>query len=214
VTRVKQPARVLDTLRVATSTGDIVSPAKEPAQVRGFFRAETRDRSGRIEHSVEGENVLTLSGREFLSQLVALSAFNPATPFRNDRLAFFGLGIGSQPEVPGVSQLVSPVAYLPGQFLAPVQAPATFPPGEARTFVTLVREYSRQEINLIPGTTVLITEAGIFTNGDPNDNWNTSGRPTDLATAGTEAPMFYKNFEPIPVNAELTFRIEWELRFV
>ena len=186
---------------------------KDRPQIRGFVTVEARER-GKLRQRVEGENILTLTGREFYNELALLQAFSPRTFFRNDRLAYFGLGTGAQPEEPEVSSLVQPVPYTAGEFLAAVQAPATFPAGvTTRTSARLVREYGRSEVSLL-GASVVLTEAGIFSDGDPADNWNTAARPTDYATTSEDAPFFYKAFEPVTKNAETTVRLIWELRVV
>jgi len=185
---------------------------KDLPTIRGMFTIETRER-GKLRQRFEGENILTLTGREFYTELAVLKAFTPEF-FRNDRLAYFGLGVGSQPEVPNITSLVTPTSYVGSEFLAAVQAPATFPAGiTTRTSARLVREYGRAEISLL-GATVVLTEAGIFSNGNPAANWDTSSRPTSLATAGADAPFFYKAYEPITKTPETTLRLVWELRVV
>lgn len=189
--------------------------AKHKPQIRGFFTLESFRDDGKLVQRSQGENILTLTGREFYSELAVLQAFSgPNMFFRNDRLAYFGLGIGAQPEIPNITSLVSAVPYTVGEFLAPVQAPATFPAGiSSRTSVRLVREYGRSEISL-GATTVVLTEAGIFSNGDPADNWNTAARPTSMANAANDAPFFYKTFEPLAKTPDTTIRLTWELRVV
>ena len=187
--------------------------AKNKPQIRGFFTIESFREDGKLVQRSEGENILTLTGREFYSELAVLSAWSPRATFRDDRLAYFGLGIGAQPEIPNITSLVTPVQYTSGEFLAAVQAPATFPAGiTSRTSVRLVREYGRAEISLL-GATVVLTEAGIFSDGDPSANWAV-GRPTDFATTQNDAPFFYKTFEPLVKTPDTTIRLTWELRVV
>lgn len=188
--------------------------AKTKPQIRGFFTIESFRDDGKLVQRSEGENILTLTGREFYSELAVLSAWSPRTTFRDDRLAYFGLGIGAQPEIPNITGLVTPVPYVSGEFLAAVQAPATFPAGiTSRTSVRLVREYGRSEISLL-GSTVVLTEAGIFSDGDPASNWAVGSRPTDMTNAQTDAPFFYKTFEPLVKTPDTTIRLTWELRVV
>ena len=189
--------------------------AKNKPQIRGFFTIESFREDGKLVQRSEGENILTLTGREFYSELAVLSAWSPRATFRDDRLAYFGLGIGAQPEIPNITSLVTPVAYTGTEFLAPVQAPATFPAGvvNSRTSVRLIREYSRAEINPL-GATIVLTEAGIFSDGDPASNWAVGSRPTSLGSAATDAPFFYKTFEPLVKTPDTTIRLTWELRVV
>lgn len=186
---------------------------KQRPTISGHVQLELRDaRRGRLRQRVTGENILTLTGREFYTELALLASFAP-TFFRNDRLAYFGLGKGAQAEVPEVLGLVDPIPYTAGEFLAAVQAPATFPASvTTRTVGRLTREYGRTEISF--AGSVVVTEAGIFSNGDPADNWNTVARPTDLATTSADAPFFYKAFEPITKTVDTTLRLIWELRVV
>jgi len=182
-------------------------------QIRGFVTVEAFREDGKLVQRSEGENILTLTGREFYSELAVLSAFSPRVTFREDRLAYFGLGIGAQPEVPNITSLVTPVQYTSGEFLAPVQAPATFPAGvTSNTSVRLIREYGRSEISLL-GATVVLTEAGIFSDGDPASNW-AIGRLTDMTNSSGDAPFFYKTFEPLVKTPDTTIRLTWELRVV
>ena len=161
----------------------------------------------------EGHNVWTLTGREYLAELMALQAVNPArVPVRSDRIYYVGVGAGAQAEVESVSALVTPSAYRAGEFLAPVQVPATFPAdvsGTPRTAVRFIREYSTSEISL--GVDVVLTEAGLFTDGDPFNN-NTPPAPTGWAASSTRAPVAYHSFDPITKSSGFTFVVIWEVR--
>lgn len=218
--RLKDRAKVVDRLIIETS--DATRRAQDDLRefveksrptISGHVELELRDaRDGRLRQRTTGENVLTLTGREFYTELALLASFSP-TFFRNDRLAYFGLGKGAQAEVPEVLSLVDPIQYTAGEFLAAVQAPATFPASvTTRTVGRLTREYGRTEISFAGA--VVVTEAGIFSTGDPADNWNTLARPTDMATTSADAPFFYKTFEPITKTVDTTLRLIWELRVV
>jgi hypothetical protein len=190
---------------------------KEPTHevtVRGHLRLELRE-NGKLRAVREGDNICTLTGREFLAGLCSLAALNPArTPVRDDRIALIGVGTGAQLEVSNIQSLVSPVAYKPGEFLAPLAVPPDFPfvgADEARTAVQFTREFGRNEISV--GMDVVLTEAGLFTDGDPNNNWVVPA-PTDIDTTRGRAPMFYKTFEPITKTMLFTLRAIWEVRFV
>jgi len=181
-------------------------------QIEGVVTLETRE-GGKLRQRVQGTNICTLTGREFFAELAALQAFSPRATFRDDRLAYFGLGTGAQAEVANITGLVQPVPYVTGEFLAAVQVPATFPASSTtRTSVQLIREYGRSEVSL--GSTVVLTEAGMYSDGDPSSNWAIGSRPTDYATASADAPFFYKAFEPVANTPDLTLRLTWEVRFV
>lgn len=220
--RAKDRAAISDRLIIESSDASVRAQdalrefvEKQRPTISGHVTVELRsDRTGRLQKRVTGENILTLTGREFYTELAVLAAFSgPGMFFRNDRLGYFGLGKGAQAEVPEVLGLVDPVEYLSGQFLAAVQAPATFPASvTTRTVSRLTREYGRSEISF--GGAVVVTEAGIFSNGDPADNWNTAARPTDMASTSADSPFFYKAFEPVTKTVDTTLRLIWELRVV
>lgn len=187
---------------------------KHEPQIRGHFRAETRA-GGKLRQRTEGWNIWTLTGREYLAEVIALQAWSPRTLFRDDRVAYIGVGSGAQEEVSTITSLVDPVVYRAGEYLAAIDAPATFPTSgtsTSNTSVRLVREFSASEISL--GYDVVLTEAGLFTDGDPDNDWDTDSTPTDFSTAASRAPVAYKTFEPITKTTEFTLRILWDIRFV
>ena len=191
----------------------VVADCKNAPAIKGFFQAETRS-GGKLVTRSEGFNVWTLTGREYLSELIAIQAVSPRTTYRDDRISYIGLGSGSQAEEAGVTSLVDPIPYSPGEFLAPVAAPVTFPASGAastKTAVRFIREYGLSEISL--GYDVVLTEAGLFTDGNPSDNWALNA-PTGIDGAGDRAPMAYKTFEPITKTTEYTLRVIWEVRFL
>lgn len=185
---------------------------KQGLQLEGLVTIETRE-GGKLRQRVQGKNICTLTGREFYSEITALQAWSPRGTFRDDRLAYFGLGTGSTPEVANITTLTQPVPYVTGEYLAAVQAPAIFPASSTtRTSVQLIREFGRTEVSL--GSSVVLTEAGIFSDGDPASDWAVGSRPTDFATASADAPFFYKTFEPVTKTPDFTLRLVWEVRFV
>ena len=181
--------------------------------IRGDMRIEARER-GKLVTTREGHNVCTLSGREFLLERAVLSAVAPSrVQTRSDCLRYIGMGSGAQPEVSGVTSLVQPIPYVAGEFLAPLNLPVwTLDSGGSgtRTAVQLVREFSAGELSL--GATVLVSEAGLYSDGDPNNDMEVGDTPTDLATAGGRAPFFYRSFDPITKNTDRTIRIVWTIR--
>ncbi len=187
---------------------------KHNPRIEGHFQLEARER-GKLCHRLEGFNIWTLTGREFLAELIALQATSPRTLFRNDRVAYIGMGSGAQAEVSNITSLVAPVPYKSGEFLAAVAAPATFPTSgtsTTNTAVRFIREFSTGEISL--GYNVVLTEAGLFTDGDPDNDWDTASTPTDFSTASGRAPVAYKAFEPVTKTTQFTLRVIWDVRFV
>ncbi len=185
--------------------------------VEGRFTAETRE-GGKLRKRAVGKNIWTLTGREYLAELIALSAFSPRTPFREDRVAYIGMGIGSQTEVAAIASLVDPVPYRTAEFLAPVNAPAIFPAsgtGTPITSVQFVREFGLTELSFgSPASAVVLTEAGLFTDGNPEDDWNVGTLDTSFVASSARAPVAYKTFEPITKTTSFTMRVIWEIRFV
>jgi hypothetical protein len=77
--------------------------------------------------------------------------------------------------------------------------------------VRFIREYGQTEISLPDN--VILTEAGLFTDGDPDNNWSRTATPTGMAVAD-RAPMAYKTFEPVTKTTSFTLRVIWEVRFL
>jgi len=187
---------------------------KQNPQIRGHLTLETRER-GKLRQRVEGDNIWTLTGREFIAELIALRASSPRTAFRDDRVAYIGMGSGVQSEVSDITSLVDPVVYRTGEFLARIDAPATFPTSGTSTTNTAVRferEFTVGEISL--GYNVVLTEAGLFTDGDPDDDWDYSATPTSFADTSGRAPMAYKTYEPITKTTDFNLRAIWTVRVV
>jgi hypothetical protein len=122
------------------------------------------------------------------------------------------MGLGAQPEVADIASLVDPITYRSGLYLAPLESPATFPASGTsgtRTSVQFVREFSTAELSL--GTSVVLTEAGLFTDGEPEYDWSLSDIVVSDA-AFDRAPVAYKTFEPITKTTQFTLRLVWEIR--
>lgn len=212
----KDLARIADRLFFGGhGLGSKYYPSDGPT-VGGVFKSVMRERGKIVPGSRrEGHNIWTLTGREFIVETISLAALVPARlKNRDDALLYFGLGIGSTPEVAAVSRLVDPVVYIAGEFLAPAQVPVTFPSvslGTPKTAVQLIREYSDAEISLTGP--VVLTEFGCFTDGDPASN-NVPPRPTAFDTAKLTAPVGYKTFEPFTKTSGRTLEVIYELRVV
>ena len=74
------------------------------------------------------------------------------------------------------------------------------------------REFAAGEISL--GYNVVLTEAGLFTDGDPDDDWAYTATPTDFASTAGRAPMAYKTYEPITKTTDFNLRAIWTVRVV
>jgi hypothetical protein len=202
---------------------EVAKCAKELVHIEGFFSAVCRER-GKIVPGTHrsGKNIWTLTGREYLARLMSYSAYGVLvadTPARNDRIRYIGFGIGVTPEVPGVSRLVSPIAYdasSGGLFLAELAIP-TYPfqtTGSYGTSVRYTREFSETELSI--STTVTLTEAGLFTDGSPTSSpipFTPKTRDVTLAEAVNQAPAGYKSFEPLKKTQNFVLQTAWEVRF-
>lgn len=183
-------------------------------EVKGWVRTLMRERGKIVPGSHrEGHNVWTNTGREFNAMLQTLRS-DSATPYRNDRIYYLGVGSGLQTEDPSVVGLINPVPYIANTFLAPLDHSATdFPLSPTRTTVRYVRAFAEDHLTFDLTTSLLISELGLFTNGDP-DNGFEPGRPTGILTAAQQAPVAYKALlEPVEKTNALEFQVEWEIRY-
>jgi hypothetical protein len=188
---------------------------KHDPQIRGHVTLETRE-GGKLRGRREGYNIWTLTGREYLAEVISIQSLNPTREvYREDRVGFLGIGTGAQAEVPNIQSLVEPVPYKSGEFLAHLAAPASFPVtgvDAVRTAAQYIREFGQGEISL--GFDVVLSEAGLYTDGDPDNNNDIVSVPTDFATSSSRAPVAYKTFEPITKTINFTLRVTWEVRFI
>ena len=183
---------------------------KPVVEVKGWVNAVLRERGKIVPGSHrEGFNIWTNTGREYLAMVQALK--NASATYRQDAVAYIGVGIGSQLEDANVQRLVTPIEFAPGVFLAPLDLP-TFPLTPTRTTVRYARTFTESEITLTANSKVNISEIGLFTNGDPlQDNaWGT--RDTSLANAGSQSPVSYKAIEPVSKTDALELEVSWEIR--
>lgn len=197
-------------------------PEKESVQIEGFFSAVCRER-GKLVYGTrrEGKNIWTLTGREYLAQLMSYSAYgssahnggvsNPDVPARDDRIRYIGFGTGTRPEVSSVSALVTPIAFDGGgNFLAQVALPS-YPLSPSRTTVEYSRTFTELELSF--SGTVVLTEAGLFTDGAPASSYAPRTRDITLANAAAQAPDAYKSFEPLKKTQNFVFDVAWQIRF-
>lgn len=182
-------------------------------EVHGWVKLVMRER-GKIVPGThrEGHNVWTNTGREYVTQRMTPQLPGaPSTPYRSDMISYFAVGKGSQLEEPSVLSLQDPVEFqVGGNFLAPIQG-ADFPLYPVRTSVRYQRTFDELEISTQVGTTVLVSELGLFTNGNPANAY-APGVPTDFATSSTLAPVAYKAFEPVGKTTAMQLELSWEIR--
>ena len=186
---------------------------REEIHAHGFLSMVCRER-GKIVPGTRrlGHNIWTLTGREHLAQLMSYSSYGPpSVAARADRIRYIGFGIGSQPEVASVSNLVSPIAFnASNNFLAQVSLP-TFPLAPSRTAVRYSRTFAELELSVV--STVTLTEAGLFTDGDPAQSFDPETRDVSLTNALLQAPNSYKVFEPLSKSQSFVLEVSWEVRF-
>lgn len=204
-----------------------VDTLKSDPAVKGHMTVQLFNKNGKLNYQTDGYNIWTLTGREYLSELIGLQTYSTVSQnrvlHRNDRIAYIGMGTGSQPEVASVSGLVYPVGYdsgvQSGNFLA-VLDPADFPAtgSSTRTSVRFSRTFTSGEYSIQtltnPSGAITLTEAGLFTDGDPTNNFEVGTISTSLADSAGFAPVAYKTFEPITKTPDFTMRVIWEVRFV
>ena len=187
---------------------------KPVVEVNGWVRAVIRER-GKLLRETEGHNVWTNTGREYLAMLTGLKA-SDGSVFRDDRIAYIGVGTGFQVEAPAITALANPVAYLGSDFLAPLVAPPTFPLAPTRTTIRFHRVFTENEITTTPASRVSVSEMGLFTNGSPSavPAYAAGSRSRTLATASAQAPAAYKSFsDPLVKTDALQLELYWEVRF-
>jgi hypothetical protein len=138
---------------------------------------------------------------------------SPGTPFRTDHIAYVAFGRGTQPEVASVSSLVEPIAYDDsGDMLAPWAVP-TFPLTNSWTTVRYARSFAETELS-VQGT-VPLTEAGLYSDGNPDNSWAQRVVPDELRLAAcrSQPPMAYKSFEVLKKTQNFVLEVAWEVRF-
>lgn len=175
-------------------------------------------KDGKVVRTVEGKNIWTNTGRQYLSDLIRYSNYSSSTKVRDDRLAYFGVGTGSQTAGVDITSLVTPVAFdaLNGanKFLALIDsslqsAESTY------TAVTFEREFGTDELVDSSGNPLVLREVGLFTNGDEGNNYSIGIESVNSINGNTPgfAPMAYKTFEPITKTQDYTLTITWQVRF-
>lgn len=217
----KDTVNVEDMVKLLTRGGvggDVIErvvggPGKEIPTVQGYFSMVARER-GKIVYGTHrtGHNIWTLTGREYLAQLMSYATYGPpSSGARRDRIRYIGFGTGSQPEVSSVTKVLTPISFnASSDFLAQVSLP-TYPLSPSRTTVRYSRIFTELELSVVG--TVVITEAGLFTDGDSGSNFDPETRDITLANALLQAPVAYKVFEPLSKTQDFVLEVSWEIRF-
>jgi hypothetical protein len=202
--------RLIDTSGVVTERA--WKAEQSVVEMKNWVTIIARER-GKIVGRREGHNVWTNTGREYLAMLMSIET--GSAKYRTDSIAYIGAGSGSQVEDPGVLNLSAPVAYAAGLFLAALDIPPTFPLLPSRTTVRFHRTFIESEITLSPGSQVMISELGLFTNGSPSavPIYNPGTRDRTLSNATQQSPAAYKSFEPLGKTDGMQLEVAWEIRF-
>ena len=201
--------------------GKLAQSTKQPVQIEGFFSAVCRERGKIVPFSRRsGSNIWTLTGREYLARLMSYAVYGtgsaPDTPSRDDRIRYIGMGTGTTPEVDTVTQLVSPTAYDSGgaYFLAELSIP-TFPFQVSGTnygnAVQYIREFAEDELSI--SGPVILTEAGLFTDGAPGSSFAPKTRSVSITDAASQAPAAYKSFDALKKTSSFVLQVSWQIRF-
>jgi hypothetical protein len=168
-------------------------------------------RTGQVIAERIGHNVWTNTGREYSCLLKTYDAND--RPYRDDRIKYVGLGIGTQPETVNVNRLVTPVQYEIGTFLKPIALGRTSfqVSGGVRTAVRYSCTFLETDITFGGAGSILISECGLFTDGDIATNV-AGTRDRGLNSATSQAPVAYHTFDPIPKTSTIQLELIWELR--
>jgi len=162
---------------------------------------------GEVVDTREGHNVWTNTGREYSCLVKSLNRLGQR--FREDSIAFIGLGNGTQVESPSVNKLASPLAYSGQSYLKPLDHTLTvFPDNGSRLSIRYSAVFGPESFS---NNLTYISECGLFTNGHAN-TFQVNGREVNINVADSQAPVAYHTFEPIPKTSNTEIEIMWELR--
>lgn len=198
-------------------------------EVRTNLIITARER-GKIIERREGHNIWLDLGKEYLAQLIAYDAFGPDTPRRNDRIKYFGVGIGgttqnspkaattpiSPPYVgtnvqddttPTVSTLERPVRISGSTSAYPgIAGDAWIGQVAAPADLSIPREvtFSRvfieEEVSYTPYLSVPLTEIMMFTSAADPENYQNVG-------------VAYDTFDPLHKTSGVAIEFVWTIRF-
>ena len=158
-----------------------------------------------------GHNVWTNTGREYSCLLKTYDISGRA--FRSDRISYVGLGTGTQPETVNVQTLVTPIQVSLNKYLKDIDhARTSFQTfGGVRTAVRYSTTFLEDHVSFNGEAAVMISECGLFTDGDA-ETFTAGGRDTSFVAAGSQSPVAYHSFDPIPKTPNIQLDIIWELR--
>lgn len=180
-----------------------------PEECNVRIRAVCED-TGEVLHERVGHNVWTTTGREYSAMLKTYRGRVGAalTPFREDRIAYVGLGGGTQPESVDVTSVVDPIPFSGQTWLKPLEHNRTsFPNAGSRLAIRYVATFKKDDF----AGEQYISECGLFTDGNSVD-FTVGGRVTHLNDASLQAPVAYHTFAPIPKTPNISIELIWELR--
>lgn len=156
---------------------------------------------------IPGHNVWTNIGREYSCLLKSYNRLGQ--PYRSDRIAYVGLGQGTQIEVPSVTSLVDPIAWSPQVFLKRIDFGLTTHPDAG--IRTSIRYHCRFPTGTFGDNLQFVSECGLFTDGDAL-SFQQGARNVSFDSAKQQSPIAYHTFDPIPVSPNIELEIAWELR--
>lgn len=206
------------------SWGQERSVLESMASPTGWVRLFLRERGKIVPGSHrESHNIWTNTGREYLALHQTIDTRPPpagwipgvpnrSLPFRVDNIGYIGVGTGSQVEDVSVLRLVEPAPYAAGEFLAAIQS-VSFPLTPSSTSVEYHLLFTEGQISLSTPSMVMVSEMGLFTDGDPSSYRGSLPRDTTLANATRQAPVAYKTFEPVGKRQDLELEVFWTIRF-
>jgi len=166
----------------------------------------------------EGHNILTVTGKNWLSKLVGWKTIaGTDVPYTHRRVRWMGVGSGTQLEVSTVAALVQPRLATSTDYLRSIQR-IEFP---TSTSVRFLREFGTSEITIL-ASAVPVSEVGLFVDVSPA----TAGGSEDASydplnpsfttlnpTIGTNPPVAYKAFEALTKSPDFSLEVSWEFRF-
>jgi hypothetical protein len=166
--------------------------------------------TGAILHERVGHNIWTSVGREYSALLKTYRGRVGANlvPYRTDKIAYVGVGTGTQPETVDVINLVSPIAFSGTTWLKEINHNKTsFPNSGSRMAIRYVVEFGEDDFD----GNIYISECGLFTDGHSID-FTPGNRSTSVVDASIQAPLAYHTFAPIPKTPNVSIELVWELR--
>ena len=178
-------------------------------ETHGWVTTCLRERGKIVPGSIRSEsNIWVNTGREYLAMLMAGLG---DVHLRTDLIQYIGVGAGLQIENTNILGLLTPLAYSGGNFLAPIDS-QSFPLAPSRTTVEFGRVFAENEITTTVGSSQVISEMGLFTNG-AQGTFVENSRDVTLTNALLQSPVAYKAFEEgITKTDAFSLEISWQIR--